>query len=168
MIVNDGIPDLSFAQRHDAARVVGYVSFAVGALLWLLGFFFEVVSDEQKWAFKKGGKNKGKFIQHGLWSLSRHPNYAGEVTIWIGVSLMAWPGLGYRQLVLALISPLFVFCLIRFASGVPLLETSADKRWGGQPDYEAYKRDTPVFWPRLCCPPKRSSNSSHPSPMAAV
>ena len=33
-----------------------------------------------------------------------------------------------------------------------MLEASADKQWGGQPDYEQYKRDTPVLVPlgKLC------------------
>ena len=126
---------------------------AVGGLLWLIGWLTELVSDEQKWAFKQDSANRGLFIQHGLWAVSRHPNYVGEVTLWAGAALVAGPAMrGPGQIVLCALSPIFVFCLIRLGSGVPLLETSSDKRWGGQPDYEAYKRDTPVFWPLpKCC-----------------
>jgi len=49
----------------------------------------------------------------------------------------------------ALISPLFVTLLLTRVSGVPLLEAKADKKWGGQPDYEEYKKKTPVLLPKL-------------------
>ena len=43
---------------------------------------------------------------------------------------------------------MFVILLLTRVSGVPLLEKSADKKWGGQEDYEAYKTRTPVLVPR--------------------
>ena len=49
----------------------------------------------------------------------------------------------------ALISPLFVALLLTRVSGVPLLEAKADKKWGGQADYEEYKKKTPVLLPKL-------------------
>ncbi len=30
-----------------------------------------------------------------------------------------------------------------------MLERRADEKWGGQPDYEAYKAQTPVLIPKL-------------------
>ncbi len=120
--------------------------FLVGSLIWLLGFAFEVLADAQKARFRADSKNRGKFIQGGLWSLSRHPNYFGEILLWLGVALIALPVLQGWQLV-ALISPIFVTLLLTRVSGVPLLEAKADKKWGGQPDYEAYKKNTPVLLP---------------------
>lgn len=120
----------------------------VGLLVWLFGFVFEVIADAQKSRFNADPSNKGKFIQTGLWSRSRHPNYFGEIVLWIGVAIIALPVLqGWTWV--ALISPLFVTLLLTRVSGVPLLEKKADKKWGGQTDYEEYKKNTPVLIPRL-------------------
>ncbi len=120
----------------------------VGFLIWAAGFAFEVIADSQKGRFSADPANKGKFIQTGLWARSRHPNYFGEIALWVGVSVIALPVLqGWTWV--ALISPVFVTLLLTRVSGVPLLEKKADKKWGGQADYEAYKKNTPVLIPRL-------------------
>jgi steroid 5-alpha reductase family enzyme len=127
----------------------GLDAFAViGLLVWMFGFAFEVIADAQKSRFNADPSNKGKFIQIGLWSRSRHPNYFGEIVLWIGVAIIALPVLQGWQWV-ALISPVFVTLLLTRVSGIPLLEAKADKKWGGQPEYEAYKKRTPVLIPRL-------------------
>lgn len=120
----------------------------LGLLVWIIGFGIEVIADTQKSRFSANPANKGKFIQTGLWSRSRHPNYFGEITLWVGVAVIALPVLQGWQWV-AMISPVFVTLLITRVSGVPLLEKKADKKWGGQPDYETYKKTTPVLIPRL-------------------
>ena len=120
----------------------------IGFLIWIFGFAMEAIADLQKSRFNADPANKGKFIHTGLWSRSRHPNYFGEIVIWIGVAVIALPVLQGWQWV-ALISPIFVTLLLTKVSGVPLLEKKADEKWGGQPDYEAYKKRTPVLIPRL-------------------
>ncbi len=120
----------------------------VGLLVWVFGFIFEVIADTQKSRFSANPDNKGKFIQTGLWSRSRHPNYFGEIVLWIGIAIIALPVLQGWQWV-TLISPIFVTLLLTRVSGVPLLEKKADKKWGGQEDYESYKKRTPVLIPRL-------------------
>lgn len=141
----------AFAAITSAGRV-DLDAFAVaGLLVWLLGFTIEVIADLQKSRFRGDVANKGRFIHTGLWSWSRHPNYFGEITLWVGVALIALPALHGWQLV-TLISPVFVFLLITRVSGVPLLEKHADKTWGGQADYEAYKSRTSVLVP---LPPRR-------------
>jgi steroid 5-alpha reductase family enzyme len=123
----------------------------IGLAVWVAGFAIEVVADRQKSAFRADPANKGRFINVGLWSWSRHPNYFGEITLWVGVALIAFPVLqGWQYLTLA--SPLLVAALLIRGSGIPLLERRADKRWGGQDDYEAYKAATSVLIPR---PPRR-------------
>ncbi|HVN16462.1 MAG TPA: DUF1295 domain-containing protein [Anaerolineales bacterium] len=127
----------------------GLDAFAVvGVLIWIFGFVFEMIADEQKSRFNADSANKGKFIQSGLWSHSRHPNYFGEIVLWIGIAIIALPVLHGWQWV-AMISPVFVTLLLTRASGVPLLEKKADKKWGGQAAYEEYKKKTPVLIPRL-------------------
>jgi steroid 5-alpha reductase family enzyme len=120
----------------------------VGFIVWMAGFAIEAVSDAQKNRFRADPANKGKFINTGLWSRSRHPNYFGEITLWLGVAIIALPVLSGWQWV-AMISPVFVFLLLTRVSGVPMLEEKADKKWGGQEDYEAYKKNTPVLIPKL-------------------
>ena len=119
----------------------------VGALVWAAGIAVEAAADIQKSRFRAEPRNKGAFIRTGLWAWSRHPNYLGEIVLWIGVAIIAVPVLQGWQWV-TLISPVFVFLLLTRVSGVPLLEKKADEKWGGQQDYEAYKRRTPVLIPR--------------------
>jgi steroid 5-alpha reductase family enzyme len=126
----------------------------IGFLVWVFGFAIEVVADAQKSRFRADPENKGKFIHTGLWAWSRHPNYFGEIVLWIGVAIIALPVLRGWQWV-TLISPVFVALLLTRISGVPMLEKRADEKWGGQEDYEAYKERTPVLIPW----PWRSSRS---------
>jgi steroid 5-alpha reductase family enzyme len=119
----------------------------IGFLIWVFGFAIEAVADSQKSRFRADPENKGKFINTGLWARSRHPNYFGEIVLWIGVAVIALPILRGWQWV-TLISPVFVALLLTRISGVPMLEKRADEKWGGQEDYEAYKLRTPVLIPR--------------------
>jgi len=122
--------------------------FILGALLWIAGFAIEVVADRQKTAFRKDPANAEKFITTGLWSLSRHPNYFGEILLWIGIAVVSLPVLEGWQWV-TLVSPVFVSFLLLKISGVPLLENLADARWGDDPAYKEYKARTPTLVPYL-------------------
>ncbi|MEN9564735.1 MAG: hypothetical protein RIR73_2979 [Chloroflexota bacterium] len=123
----------------------------IGFLVWLFGFGVEVIADKQKSDFNSLPANKDKFIRNGLWSWSRHPNYFGEIVLWIGVMIVAMPILQGWQWA-TLISPIFIIILLTRISGVPMLEKRADEKWGGQPEYEAYKANTSVLIPM---PPKK-------------
>jgi steroid 5-alpha reductase family enzyme len=118
---------------------------ALGALVWVTGFVFESVADRQMAAFKADAANKGKLIDIGLWRYSRHPNYFGEALMWWGLAVIA---LGVPYGWLGLTGALAITLLLRFVSGVPMLE----KKYAGRPDWEAYKARTSVFVP---LPPKR-------------
>ena len=118
----------------------------VGTSLWLVGFVIEVVADAQKRQFRRNPEAGGRFITAGLWAWSRHPNYFGEIILWVGIALVALPALSGWQLA-TLISPIFVFVLLNYVSGVRMLEASADKRWGSDPEYQAYKTRTSVLIP---------------------
>lgn len=127
----------------------GLDAFAIaGLLVWVAGFAFEVIADAQKSRFNADPQNKGRFISSGLWARSRHPNYFGEIVLWLGIAIIALPVLSGWQWV-AMISPIFVTLLLTRVSGIPLLEKKSDLKWGGQPDYEEYKKKTPVLIPRL-------------------
>ena len=118
----------------------------VGGGIWLIGFTIETVADWQKSHFKRQPENTGTFIQSGLWSVVRHPNYLGEITLWIGVFVVAIPALHGWQWV-AVLSPLFVIFLLTKVSGIPLLETKAARKWGDEPDYQRYVARTPRLIP---------------------
>ncbi len=120
----------------------------IGVGVFLAGLLLEAVADAQKFAFMKNPKNKGKWIESGVWSISRHPNYLGEILVWSGVWLIAIGALPELSSKLAaLISPLYITLLLLFVSGVPLLERAAEERWGKDSAYQAYKRRTPVLIP---------------------
>lgn len=122
-----------------------------GAAIWVAGFAIEAVADAQKRRFRADPANRGRFIRSGLWAWSRHPNYFGEIVLWVGIAVIALPVLSGWQY-LTLVSPIFVTLLLTRVSGIPLLERKADATWGGQPDYEAWKAATPVLIPK---PPRR-------------
>ena len=122
------------------------VFFLLGAIIWVLGFAFEAVADRQKKAFSELSENRDKFITQGLWSISRHPNYFGEIVLWTGIAIISLPLLSGWQFV-TLISPVFVFLLLTKISGLPFLEDKAEKKWGHDKGYVEYKNKTPILIP---------------------
>mgnify|MGYP001977529188 FL=1 len=118
----------------------------VGTVVWLFGFLFEIVADNQKSNFNK--INKGKFISTGLWSMTRHPNYFGEFILWLGITIAS---LGYidNYRYILLLTPIFVYLLLTRVSGVNLLEEIGEKRWGDSKEYQKYKEKTPLFFPKI-------------------
>lgn len=115
----------------------------VGILIWIIGFYFEATADKQLKEFIKNPKNKGKIMQSGLWSYSRHPNYFGEVTMWWGIWL-----LNFSSNLLTIIGPLIITILILKVSGIPLLE----KKYENNEEFKNYKKRVSIFIP--CCPKK--------------
>tara|TARA_Y100000746_G_scaffold224416_1_gene226996 strand:+ start:881 stop:1747 length:867 start_codon:yes stop_codon:yes gene_type:complete len=120
----------------------------LGLALWIFGFLFEVIADYQKTKFKNNPENKDQFISSGLWSLSRHPNYFGEIILWIGVFIITIPSLSGIDY-LTILSPLFVYTLLNKISGINLLEIKAQKRWGDLDSYKEYRSKTPQLIPKF-------------------
>ena len=119
----------------------------LGAAVFAFGWVIEMVADNQKSVFKKDSSNRGRFISTGLWAWSRHPNYFGEITLWVGLAIIAFPTLyGWRYF--ALISPLFVYVLLTRISGIPLLEARGQDRWGDDAAYQSYLERTPALFLR--------------------
>lgn len=119
-----------------------------GLILFAVGFAIEVIADQQKSNFRADPANRNRFIEHGLWRYSRHPNYFGEIMLWFGIAIMAIPVLQGWQYA-TLISPFFVIVLLTKISGLPMLENRADKQWGRDEGYQKYKATTPLLVPRL-------------------
>ena len=119
----------------------------LGLLIWVLGFLIEVVSDTQKSKFNK--KNKGAFIDVGLWKYIRHPNYLGEIIIWLGIFVISISYINSIFTALSILSPIFVFILLRFLTGVPQLEQRGQEKWGKQEKYLKYKEKTGILLPKF-------------------
>ena len=127
--------------NNPSPAVPGFIH-ASGLLVFLAGFLFEAIGDYQLAVFRKNPDNAGKLITTGLWKLTRHPNYFGEALLWWGFWLLALPLIDG---IYTVVSPLVITWLLRYVSGVPMLE----KKYEGRPDWEAYKAKTPVFIPFL-------------------
>lgn len=143
------LPVTSLNAGNVAARTPLRTQDLIGMSLWVVGFVIEVVADAQKSAFKRNKNNKFKFIQSGLWKLSRHPNYFGEITLWVGAYLMANAGMPpfSLQAKVTALSPIFVAVLLIFVSGVNLLEKANDTNFGTSKGYMVYKASTPTLVP---------------------
>lgn len=137
--------NLFFGNDVESLPTVAYL----GSLIWLIGLIIEALSDKQKYDFINDPKNKGKWVNTGLWKYSRHPNYFGEILLWIGVYIFTIFGLSQTQTLIGLLGPLYIAVLIIFVSGIPLLEKSAEKKWGEDKNYQKYKNTTGVLVPFL-------------------
>jgi len=116
---------------------------SLGLLITLSGIIYESIADYQLMQFKNDIKNRGKLLQSGLWKLSRHPNYFGEILVWWGFFITTLvTGIHFN-----LIAPLLMTFLILRFSGVTLLEANLIKKFNGYDDYQK-KVNTiiPRFW----------------------
>ena len=118
--------------------------FYAGSFLFLFGLAIEIVADYQKTIFRRDQKNKEDFIKTGLWSLSRHPNYLGEIILWLGISVISFSSLSDWQYI-TLISPIFTYLLLVHISGVRILESNGKKKWGHLKTYNDYIDKTPML-----------------------
>ena len=116
--------------------------FFIGLIVFILGLSIEIIADYQKTVFRRNIENKDKFLTTGLWSLSRHPNYFGEILLWTGVAVMSISSLQGLQFI-TLISPIFVYILLVYISGVRILEDQAKKKWGHLDSFKEYLKNTP-------------------------
>ena len=116
--------------------------FYFGLAIFLIGFILEIIADNQKTKFRSNPENKDKFINSGLWKLSRHPNYLGEILLWLGISIISLSSLEGLELA-TLISPLFTYLLLVYVSGIRILEYNGYKKWGNLNSYKDYKKNTP-------------------------
>ena len=114
----------------------------IGIVIFLIGFTIEIIADSQKTKFRANDDNKDKFISSGLWKYSRHPNYLGEIILWLGISLISFSSLEGFQYI-TLISPIFTYLLLVNVSGINFLEKSGEKKWGHLESYKKYLKETP-------------------------
>ena len=131
---------LSHAKPWSAISVLGII-------IWLVGFGIESIADLQKYRFTHNPLYKDHWIDSGVWHYSRHPNYFGEILVWIGIYTYDLPNLSLVGKVVGALSPLLITVLLLFISGIPILEKGADKRWGDRQAYRDYKCRTSLIIP---------------------
>ena len=153
------LPAFVVLAQDRGPKELGLVDYA-GALLWAFGFAFEVVADTQKGAWRARPENAGKktWITGGLWSVCRHPNYFGEITLWSAVLLIASQSLlqGPAAAWACAVSPFFVMLLLLYVSGIPMLAESGLKKWGEEPAYQEFLAKTPIILPFCPWAPKEA------------
>jgi len=133
--------------QADSASQLGIWD-GIGLSIWILGFGIETIADNQKTVFNKESNNQGKWIDRGLWSYTRHPNYLGEILLWTGIAFFGVSCFTGLEKV-AWISPVFIFLLLTKISGIPILNKRALEKWGDNPEYQKYRDNTPALFPRL-------------------
>lgn len=138
------LPSILFFQapEHHLSWLSG-----LGFLMWGSGLIIETIADQQKSRFYDNPNNRGTWLDSGLWHYSRHPNYFGEILIWLGVYVYTLNSLNGSHMLYAAISPLFISIMLIFISGIPLLEKSADAKFGQDPNYQRYKKNTSCLIP---------------------
>jgi steroid 5-alpha reductase family enzyme len=137
------LPTLAFID----GRVATPSHIYLGLVIWALGLIIETIADFQKYRFIKNPKHTGKWIDLGLWRYSRHPNYFGEILVWVGIYLYGLASFQGIEWLYGLASPLFIMILLLFVSGLPQLESYADKKWGTVKGYQQYKKETSILIP---------------------
>lgn len=118
----------------------------LGFVIWFLGLTIEVIADTQKSIFRMDPQNSSGFITSGLWSLCRHPNYFGEILLWIGFYVSVLPFIDGTEHVV-IFSPLLTYYLLTRVSGINLLEEYAENKWGDMDLYIIYRNSTPKLFP---------------------
>ena len=121
----------------------------LGTLVWAIGLAIETIADAQKFAAKRQPGGESRWMDTGLWRYSRHPNYFGELLVWWGIFVFVAGDLTAPQW-LTIVGPIAITFLLLRVTGIPTLEASAAKKWGGDPAYQDYVRRTSrlVPWPR--------------------
>ncbi len=131
---------LTFQYINQADAIKNNPLFIAGLFVWVIGFIFEAVGDYQLKVFLKNPTNRGKIINTGLWNYTRHPNYFGEATMWWGIFIIA---AACSSPLFVIISPITITFMLRYVSGVPMLEKNLSKK----PGFKEYKNRTNIFIP---------------------
>ena len=119
---------------------------AIGGVVWLVGFAFEVIGDGQLARFRADPASKGQLMDQGLWRYTRHPNYFGDACMWWGLFALSY---GSPIQLVTVVSPLVMTYILTRGTG----QRMTDRRMAGsRPGYAAYAARTSGFIP---LPPRR-------------
>ncbi len=128
-------------------QLMGWIGTAVGLIIFGVGYYFETAADAQLQAFKADAHNKGRYLQTGVWTNSRHPNYFGNTAVWWGIWLVAVAG--NPALWWTVVAPIVNTIMLTKVLGSQF----QDNYMGARPEYQALMRRTNRFLPYP--PPKK-------------
>jgi len=137
---------------------------SLGSAMYVVGLVVETLADYQKWQFKS--KNPGKFCDVGLWSISQHPNWFGNLLLWGGIFVMNVPAmiepvpegasqvtqiLSYKRVFISALSPLFMTWLFRGEADGTITNAVelSKKRYGDDPNFKKYIETVPLIVPKI-------------------
>lgn len=130
------LPLILLAQDEAASLGVWAI---FGSLIAIVGLALEAVADYQLMIFKKSHLNeKSLRCEEGVWGLSRHPNYLGEILFWTGLAIVA---LSAQYGWYAFISPILLGFLLVKVTGAPLVDKHME-------DYQSQQKDIPLLLPK--------------------
>ena len=149
------LPVVLLNDRQDDAPL-GPADAVLGAV-WLASFILETLADVQKFVWRCGPANKGKFITVGLWQYARQPNYCGEIAMWTALAALAANAAAgaddFTRVVWAFGSPAFTALLLLKVSGLPMVDRASMAKWGDDPAYLHYMKHTSSVVPWFPAPP---------------
>lgn len=148
----------SYVKEHENDNWTYYD--ILGLTIWSIGFLIESISDIQRNIYRNGPAQRGaSFLSKGLWFYSRHPNYFGEILLWVGFWLISSfssfgvDGLGAASgcslwiPLLSVVAPVFSWISLVFISGIPIVESRSDKKHHRSMAYKQWKWKTSPLLP---------------------
>lgn len=140
------------ALKSLGARPLSWIDYLIAAIA-VLFVIVETVADQQQWAFQREkyrALNSGKelpepyskgFIDSGLWSVVRHPNYSSEQSVWIVFYFFSVSATGLWlnwSVIGAILLVLLFYGSSNFSESVSMTR---------YPEYKEYAKNTPRFVP---------------------
>jgi steroid 5-alpha reductase family enzyme len=126
---------------------------ALGLVIFAIGLYHEALADGQLQAFLAiDPKQRPRYLNTGVWTHSRHPNYFGTTTVWWGMWLVAIDGNLDAWWTVA--GPLVNTIMLSSVLG----SAFQDNYMGARPEYQRLMARTRRFLPLPLSPAKRESN----------
>jgi len=147
-IVSLGFIEGLTASESEVVAATSSFLFPLGVILWAIGLVMQTVADAQKFSFRNQVSNDGKYMDRGLFSIVRFPNYTGEILVWIGIFVVVIPVLQGIEW-FSIVSPLWIIFLLVRVSGIPFLERSNAERYGHLAEFLTYQRSTKKLIPGI-------------------
>lgn len=137
-----------YALRHPSAQHgwQQYLHWTGTALAWT-GVLAETIADGHKFLIKAKSKGQAKDFHgpyRGLFRVTRHPNYTGEVLYWVGTYVAAMASFGTSMVgwLCSTVGVCGIYSVMKMATRS--LEKRQQENYGGQERYEDWKRKVPA------------------------